>query len=167
MSLRRAALACLALAAVFLTLACSSPAKKPCGATDAAAIEVGIEPPPGCPPEMANELGVGKPCGMCGEECASPLACTCDSYLGIRLSDVPCVCTLVQLAPTGSTNPCGPPLASNFCGTGATCCNYVNTAAYCVPDVCLPNGQCIVFVPIDAGTDGDPADADPADAGTD
>ena len=162
MNVRRAALAALALAAVFWTPACSSPAKKPCGSTDAAVIEVGIEPPPGCPPELANELGIGKPCGTCGDECASPLHCTCDSYLGLRLSGVPCVCTLVQLAPQGSTNPCGPPLASNFCGSGTTCCNYVNTAAYCVPDVCLPNGQCVEFVPIDAGTD-----AEPTDAGTD
>ena len=137
----------------FAAAACGSATKKPpCGSTDAAVVEVGIDPPPGCPPEAANELGIGKPCGMCGNECAAPLHCTCDSYLGVRLSGVPCVCTLVQLATQGSTNPCGAPLDPNFCGSNATCCNYVNTAAYCVPNVCLPGGECVVFVPVDGGT---------------
>jgi hypothetical protein len=151
MDLRVASLAAIALCAV---AACSSPTSQPaCGARDAAVFEVGIPTPPGCPPAQANELGVGKPCGMCGNDCASPLHCTCDSYLGVQLTGLPCVCTLVQLAPTGSTDPCGPPLPSNFCGSNATCCSYVTTAAYCVPNVCLPGGQCVVFVPIDGGTD--------------
>ena len=133
--------------------ACSSNAKPPaCGTRDAGVIEVGIEPPPGCPPAEANELGIGKACTMCGNECASPLRCTCDSYLGVQLSGVPCVCTLFQLAATGSTDPCKD-VGSNFCGSNATCCNVLQTAAYCVPNVCLINQQCIVFVPADAGTD--------------
>jgi len=81
----------IALAALFLCVGvgCSSSAKPPaCGTRDAGVIEVGLEPPPGCPPAEANELGIGKPCTMCGNECASPLRCTCDSYLGVQLSDV-------------------------------------------------------------------------------
>jgi hypothetical protein len=131
---------------------CGSPAKKACGPRDAGIIEVGIEPPPGCPPAEANELGIGKPCTMCGNECASPLRCTCDPYLGMQLSGVPCVCTMIQVAPIGSTDPCADAPA-NFCGTNATCCSVLTSAAYCVPNVCLINGQCIVFVPADAGTD--------------
>jgi hypothetical protein len=145
----------IALAALLLCAAagCSSSAKPPaCGTRDAGVIEVGLEPPPGCPPAEANELGIGKPCTMCGNECASPLRCTCDSYLGVQLSGVPCVCTMFQLAPTGSTNPCGD-VGSSFCGSNATCCNVLQTAAYCVPNVCLINQQCIEFVPLDGGTD--------------
>ena len=139
---------------LFAAVGCSSPAKPPaCGTRDAGVIEVGLEPPPGCPPAEANELGIGKPCTMCGNECASPLRCTCDSYLGVQLSGVPCVCTLFQLAPTGSTNPCGD-VGGSFCGSNATCCNVLSTAAYCVPNVCLINQQCIEFVPLDGGTDG-------------
>src|SRR5580765_198584 len=90
------------------------------GPRDAGVIEVGLEAPPGCPP-AANELGVGQPCTMCGDECAAPLRCTCDPYLGVQLEGVPCVCTKVQPAPTGSKDPCvdvGP----GFCGSNTTCC---------------------------------------------
>jgi hypothetical protein len=133
---------------------CSSDKKPACGMRDAGVVEVGIEPPPGCPPSEANELGIGTPCTMCGNECASPLRCTCDVYLGVQLADVPCVCTLFQLAQQGSTNPCAEQPA-NFCGSNATCCSALTTAAYCVPNVCLPGGQCIDFTPPDAGTDGE------------
>jgi hypothetical protein len=146
----------LAVAAVSLgaSLGCSSGNHPPpCGSTDAAVVEVGIEPPPGCPPAEANELGIGKACGMCGDECGSSLHCTCTPYLGVQLTGVPCVCTKVQIAKTGSTDPCQDSTPTNFCGSNATCCNYVTSAAYCVPDVCLPGGQCVVFVPVDAGTD--------------
>jgi|SRR6516225_11865459 hypothetical protein len=135
--------------------ACSSGGSKPpCGMTDAAVYEAGISFPAGCPPAQPNELGIGKPCAMCGNECTNGLRCTCDPYLGAQLSGVPCVCTKLQLASQGSTDPChDPALPANFCGTNATCCNYITSAAYCVPDVCLPGGQCIVFVPItDGGT---------------
>ena len=131
---------------------CSSGGKKACGPQDAGVIEVGLAPPPGCPPAEANDKGVGSPCTMCGNECASPLHCTCDPYLGIQLTDVPCVCTLLQVAPTGSSDPCADAPA-NFCGSNATCCNVLTTAAYCVPNICLIGGQCIVFTPLDAGTD--------------
>jgi hypothetical protein len=64
---------------------CSSGSKPPaCGTRDAGVVEVGLEAPPGCPPP-ANELGIGQPCSMCGNECAAPLRCTCDSYLGVQL----------------------------------------------------------------------------------
>jgi hypothetical protein len=145
----------IAMAALLLCAAasCSSGQKKPaCGTRDAGIVEVGIEPPPGCPPAEANELGIGKPCTMCGNECASPLRCTCDALLGIQLTSVPCVCTLFQLAQQGSTNPCQE-AGANFCGSNTTCCNALTTAAYCVPNVCLPGGQCVEFVIPDAGTD--------------
>jgi hypothetical protein len=131
---------------------CSSGQKPACGARDAGVIEVGIEPPPGCPPAEANELGIGKPCAMCGNECALPLRCTCDPLLGIQLTSVPCVCTLFQLAQQGSTNPCQD-VGASFCGSNTTCCNALTTAAYCVPNVCLPGGQCVEFVIPDAGAD--------------
>jgi hypothetical protein len=145
---------------------CSSGGSKPmCGAPrDAGVIEVGLEAPPGCPPPAANEMGIGQACTMCGNECKSPLRCTCDPYLGVQLEGVPCVCTKVQPAPTGSTDPCKD-VGAGFCGSSATCCNVINIAAYCVPDVCLIGGQCIVFAPPDAGTDGE-TDVAP-DAATD
>jgi len=150
----------MALTAVLLwagaTAGCSSHGKKACGNLDGGQIEVGLQPPPGCPPAEANDKGIGSACTMCGNECASPLRCTCDPYLGIQLTGVPCVCTLVQIAPTGSTDPCKDAPA-DFCGSSATCCNVLTTAAYCVPNVCLIGGQCIEFVPLDAGTD-TPAD---------
>jgi hypothetical protein len=118
---------------------------------DAAVYEVDYDLPPGCPPEPNNK-GIGKPCTRGGGQCGNSLRCTCDPFLGVQLTGLPCVCTQVQLAPTGSTNPCGPPLASDYCGDNATCCNYANSAAYCVPDICLPGGQCLVFVTPDAGT---------------
>ena len=144
----------IAMTALFLCAAvsCSSGQKPACGTRDAGIVEVGIEPPPGCPPAEANEIGIGKPCSMCGNECALPLRCTCDPLLGIQLTSVPCVCTLFQLAQQGSTNPCQD-VGASFCGSNTTCCNVLSTAAYCVPNVCLINQQCIEFVPIDAGTD--------------
>ena len=143
------------LAALFFCAAsgCSSPVKKACGPQDAGVFEVGLEAPVGCPPAEANELGVGKVCTMCGNECEAPLRCTCDAYLGVQLSDVPCVCTLFQLAPTGSTVPCDD-VGAGFCGSNTTCCNALNVAAYCVPNVCLIDGKCIEFE-TDAGTDGE------------
>ena len=134
---------------------CSSPTKRACGPQDAGIVEVHLEAPVGCPPAEANELGVGKACTMCGNECESPLRCTCDPYLGIQLAGVPCVCTRIQVAPTGSTDPCADSPA-NFCGSNATCCNVLTTAAYCVPNICLIDNACIVFVLPDAGVDADP-----------
>jgi hypothetical protein len=144
----------IALAALILVGAgaCGSHSKPPaCGTRDAGIVEVGLEPPAGCPP-APNELGIGKPCTMCGNECASPLRCTCDAYLGVQLSGVPCVCTMFQLAQTGSTDPCKD-VGQSFCGSDATCCNVLAIAAYCVPNVCLIGGQCLEFIPPDAGAD--------------
>jgi hypothetical protein len=133
---------------------CRSTAKPPaCGTRDAGVVEVEFEVPPGCPPAEANELGIGKPCTMCGNECAAPLRCTCDSYLGVQLTGVPCVCSRLQLAPIGSTDPCAS-AGANFCGSNTTCCNAATTAAYCVPNICLIDGVCIEFELPDAGTDG-------------
>src|SRR5215831_7919658 len=130
----------------------STPSKPMCGGPrDGGVIEVGLEAPPGCPP-AANELGVGQPCTMCGNECALPLRCTCDPYLGVQLEGVPCVCTKVQPAAIGSTDPCKD-VGAGFCGSNATCCKVQTIAAYCVPDVCLIGGMCIDFNPPDAGTD--------------
>jgi hypothetical protein len=146
------------LASALVTVAmsaCSSHGSKPaCGTTDAAVYEAGITFPAGCPPAQPNEMGVGKPCTVCGNECTGGLQCTCDSHFGVQLAGVPCVCTKLQFASAGSTDPChDPALPANFCGSNTTCCNYLTSAAYCVPDVCLPNGQCVVFVPItDGGT---------------
>jgi hypothetical protein len=135
---------------------CKSTAQKPmCGGPrDGGVIEVGLEAPPGCPP-TANELGIGQPCTMCGNECKLPLRCTCDPYLGVQLEGVPCVCTKVQPAPTGSNDPCLDVGGGNFCGSNTTCCNVQKIAAYCIPSVCLIDGVCIDFNPPDAGPDGD------------
>ena len=137
------------LAAANPSCSCDNDKQQP--QRDAQVFEVDFEVPAGCPPEP-NELGVGKACTRNGGQCALPLRCTCDPYLGVQLSGVPCVCTKVQLAQTGATDPCAPPLDPNFCGTNTTCCPYLTTAAYCVPNICLPGGQCVEFVPVDAGT---------------
>jgi hypothetical protein len=140
--------------ALWLLFACVHPGCS-CGESnneprDAQVFEVDFEAPEGCPPPE-NELGIGKPCTRGGNQCTGGLRCTCDPYFGIQLTGIPCVCTKVQLAQTGATDPCAPPLDPNFCGSGTTCCAYLTTAAYCVPDICLPGGQCVEFVPVDAG----------------
>jgi hypothetical protein len=145
----------IALSALLVSaaVACTAGVKKPaCGSRDAGLYEVGIEAPPGCPPAQANEIGIGRPCTMCGNECTAPLRCACDSLLGVQLSGVPCVCTLLQFAQQGSTDPCKDQ-GANWCGSNTTCCNALTTAAYCVPNACLPNGACVIFNPPDAGTD--------------
>jgi hypothetical protein len=141
--------------AFLLLLACVNPGCS-CGEgdiqqRDAQVYEVDFEVPEGCPPP-ANELGIGKPCTERGGQCTGDLRCSCDSYFGIKLTGVPCVCTKVQLAQAGSTDPCGAPLDPNFCGSATTCCPYLTTAAYCVPNICLPNGACVEFIPLDGGT---------------
>jgi len=145
----------IALCVLFASAAigCKAGVKPSCTTTDAGVIEVGIETPAGCPPAQANELGIGEPCTKCGNECASPLRCACDSLLGVQLSGVPCVCTLLQFAEQGSTDPCKDQ-GANWCGSNTRCCNVLALAAYCIPNVCLPNGECVEFFPLDAGTDG-------------
>jgi hypothetical protein len=125
------------------------------GGIEGGIYEVSLDLPAGCPPEAGgNEKHVGQPCTMKGGECAkfgvSNLVCTCDKTLGIQLTGVPCVCTLIQLAQTGSTDPCGAPLPANFCGSNATCCPYLTAGAYCVPNICLAGNLCPV-VGQDAG----------------
>jgi hypothetical protein len=104
--------------------------------------EISLDLPAGCPPDAGNTLGVGAPCTKGGHQCKSPLLCTCDPFLTVQLVGVPCYCSLAQLAQTGSTDPCGPPLSPNFCGAGATCCPYQTAAAYCVPNICIPDAGC-------------------------
>jgi hypothetical protein len=112
------------------------------GGVHDAIYEISLDLPPGCPPDAGNTLGVGTPCTRGGHECGNGALCTCDNFLGVQLVGVPCYCTLAQLAQTNSTDPCGPPLASNFCGPSATCCPYMTAAAYCVPSICLAGGMC-------------------------
>jgi hypothetical protein len=118
-------------------------------------IDVGLEWPDGCPPAAANDKGVGAACTRGGGECAKygqDRRCTCDPALGALLAGVPCICTLAQFA-TGTTNdPCKDSVPANYCGSNATCCNVLNSAAYCVPNVCLINDACLVFVGPDGGT---------------
>jgi hypothetical protein len=113
------------------------------------AYEVSLDLPAGCPPDGGNEKGVGRPCTRGGNECnnAGNLRCTCDVFQGILLEGVPCICTLVTL---GSGDPdagnlCDN-LASNFCGTNASCCAYMTLGTYCVPNICLPGNECPVVV---------------------
>jgi hypothetical protein len=108
--------------------------------------------PDGCPSGLENEKGVGEPCTRGGKQCKSPLLCTCDPQLGAALAGVPCFCTLAQPAKNGSTVPCVDSVPADYCGSGATCCNILNAAAYCSPNICLINGGCLVFIGPDGGT---------------
>jgi hypothetical protein len=114
-----------------------------------AVYEVSLDLPPGCPPATPNELGIGKSCTMGGKQCAYPLLCTCDAFVGVQLVGVPCICTLAGFASVTppSTDPCKDSVPASFCGGNATCCNYMTAAAYCVPSICLPDNQCPVFEP--------------------
>jgi hypothetical protein len=135
--------------AVFSSGACSSSGgSQP---RDAAVFDLSIELPDGCPPAQGNEKGVGIPCTRGGGECTAAgvpggLHCTCDPYLGIQLTGVPCVCTLVGLNadPQNVSDPCTQ-VVNGYCGTQATCCPYMTAGYFCSPDVCLPGGQCLVF----------------------
>jgi hypothetical protein len=120
-------------------------------------IELSIEWPAGCPPATGNEKGIGLPCARGGAECTKAksghdgLLCTCDPTLGALLAGVPCICTLAQPAKNGSTDPCKDTVSADYCGSSATCCDVLNSAAYCVPNVCTFSGACLVFVPVDGG----------------
>jgi hypothetical protein len=115
-----------------------------------AVYEVSLDLPPGCPPDAGNAKGVGVPCTPSGNQCAAGLRCTCDPVLGALLVGVPCFCTLAQFAQNGSKDPCSDSVPAGYCGGGATCCNYLASAAYCVPNICLPGNMCLVFS-VDAG----------------
>jgi hypothetical protein len=117
-----------------------------------ASIEVVVDWPDGCPPETSNEKGIGLPCTRNGGQCKNGLKCTCDPQLGAVLVGVPCICTLAQFAQNGSKDPCKDSVPVDYCGTNATCCNVLTSAAYCVPNVCTFGGACLEFVPADGGT---------------
>lgn len=121
------------------------------GSTDSI-IEFGLVWPPNCPPEAGNDKGIGLPCTRGGGQCKDPLRCTCDPALGSTLAGVPCFCTLAQFAQNGSKDPCMDSVPADYCGGTATCCDVLNSAAYCVPNVCLIGGACLVFVRVDGGT---------------
>ena len=130
--------------------ACSSGAgPRPDGSVDGTTYDLALDLPPGCPPAQANDKGVGAPCTRGGGQCKSPLVCACDTILGLTLNGVPCICTLAGLNEHPGSNPSACAASTPACGSNATCCDYMSTAYYCSPNVCLPGGSCIVF---DGGT---------------
>lgn len=131
--------------------ACSSGGGSGDGGFHDAIIEFSLDVPAGCPPATGNDKGVGTPCTMGGKQCKNGLLCTCDPQLGALLVGVPCFCSLAQFAKNGSTVPCKDSVPAGYCGQNATCCNYLNAAAYCVPNICLQDNMCLEFVPVDAG----------------
>lgn len=107
-----------------------------------AVFEVSLDLPPGCPPPTANDKGVGAPCTKGGGQCKNGLRCTCDPFASVQLEGVPCICTLATFAQVNSTNPCVDSVPAGYCGSNATCCNYLTTAVYCLPSICVPDGVC-------------------------
>ena len=128
--------------ASILTIACSSnrdtSAKHDAGSPSDAQFSL-PEIPPGCPPSVGNEVGVGKPCTKTGTECTGTLKCSCQDWFGYAMpASMPCFCTSVTFG-----NAC------TSCGSGAPCCTYdvpINTTTVtisaCFPAVCAPNNQC-------------------------
>jgi hypothetical protein len=143
----------LMLCAVFLLAVggCSSGAgRRPDGSVDATTYDLALDLPPGCPPSQANEKGVGAICTRGGHECTGSTICACDTIDGLTLNGVPCLCTLAGLnSHPDNPSPCA--TATQSCGTNATCCDYMNVAYYCSPNVCLPGGACIDFTPAGGG----------------
>jgi hypothetical protein len=139
------------LAVVLAVGACSGGGSHGDGSVDTI-IDVGLTWPDACALTTANDKGVGAPCTRGGNECKNGLRCTCDPLLGALLSGVPCLCTLLQPAKNGSVEPCKDTVPADYCGSNATCCNVLNQAAYCVPNMCLIDDACLVFVPADGGT---------------
>jgi hypothetical protein len=140
----------LGLALVSVASACSSGSAAHGDAS--AVIDVSLPWPDACPPTTINEKGIGKPCTRGGNQCPSPLLCTCDPVLGSTLVGVPCFCTLATLSPHATNDPCTDSVPANYCGSGVTCCNVLTSGAYCTPNVCLINDACLVFVTADGGT---------------
>ncbi len=93
--------------------------------------------PAGCPPDAGNELGIGKPCTYGGNQCPSPLLCTCGNFGFTLPVNMPCFCTNAQPGPTCPANV--------VCGSNATCCSIAGLLYGCVPDVCLTGNQCPQF----------------------
>jgi hypothetical protein len=139
------------LGAVCAASACSGGSSHSDGSTDSI-IDLGLEWPENCPPEAGNDKGIGLPCTAGGGQCKNGTRCTCDPALGSVLAGVPCFCTLAQFAQNGSKDPCMDSVPANFCGSNATCCDVLTSAAYCVPNVCLIGGACLEFVAVDGGS---------------
>ena len=137
-----------ALAVLFLSaaaIACSSSSgHRPDANVDGLTYDLSLDLPAGCPPAQPNEKGVGAPCTRNGHECTNGLLCACDTTLGLTLNGVPCICTIAAPNPQKNVAPCSAQ-PSNICGSNATCCNYMDQAYFCSPNVCLPGGQCIDF----------------------
>jgi len=132
--------------------ACSSGAgQRPDGsARDGTTYDLALDLPPGCPPGQGNDKGVGSTCTRGGGQCSNGLVCACDTILGLTLNGVPCICTLAGLNPhPANPSPCA--AATPACGTNAICCDYMTTAYYCSPNICLPGGSCINFSPAGGG----------------
>lgn len=93
--------------------------------------------PPGCPPGVGNENGIGSPCTRTGGECTGTLQCSCKDWFGYAMpAEMPCFCTSVSF---GST--------CTACGSKASCCTYdvplqttTITVSACFPSVCLSGG---------------------------
>lgn len=99
------------------------------------------ELPPGCPPGVANDKGVGSPCTEKGNQCGGGLVCTCDAIFSVKgPPGTPCFCSLPSLMPC--TN-----IPASFCGQNASCCDYLGMASLCVPNVCLIGSVCPSFGP--------------------
>jgi hypothetical protein len=141
------------LVVVLLGTACSPENSAPGKLADAAADGPGRdglgglnlpEVPPGCPPGVGNELGIGKPCTATGTECTGGLQCSCKSWFGYTMpASMPCFCTSVSFGNTCTS-----------CGSKASCCTYVIpietasvTVSACFPSVCLPGDECPVVTP--------------------
>jgi len=95
--------------------------------------------PVGCPPDVGNEIGIGKPCTATGTECTGGTQCLCKDWFGYTMPvGTPCFCTNVYFAPTCTS-----------CGSNASCCTYdvpISTPpirmSACFPSVCLTGSQC-------------------------
>jgi hypothetical protein len=143
-----------AVALAGIGASCSSgPGHPPDGSVrDGTTYDLALDLPPGCPPGQPNEKGVGATCTRGGGQCkSSGLFCACDTILGLTLNGVPCICTLAGLN-TQPNNPSPCDATKPTCGSNATCCNYMSTAYYCSPNICLPSGSCINFTAADGGT---------------
>jgi hypothetical protein len=147
----RLALACSFVVVEMITTGCSSSVGPPPdgGNPDGTTYDLALDLPVGCPPSDANNLGVGAACTRGGNECKragmpSGLVCACDTVDGVTLSGVPCICTYAELNPSPSDSSACHAAQPN-CGSDATCCDYLNEAYYCSPNVCLPGGVCIDF----------------------
>lgn len=140
-SLSRTAVLCLFVLGVVAVSACSAGGG---GKLRDAAMDFTIDYrfgdlPPGCPPGVSNDKGIGAACTRGGGQCTSNKICTCDTTLGVTPPPgTPCFCTIAILQSCAS-------LPAGTCGQNASCCSYRDQAAICVPDACLDSATCPVF----------------------